>query len=234
VRTRLYVAAVIAGLALLVITVIVVANFGRHNPSPPSLRDDPNPAIPGSIIYLNDEQCIIRTAASGAGPEEEVYCLSKNDYPSEMYLADDTTILFTRYDSRGPVLFELDTATRTIRDLGVQPTTPKPVESGLVAPSGEEVFAEYDGRVVVLKNGTRTTIAEFDTGRQGGPSPVTWSPDGQWILLRYWARTRAELWIVSRDGTTQGTLTKDASGSAASWYVEGVGTYPPIPESYHR
>jgi hypothetical protein len=112
VRTRLYVAAVIAGLALLVVTVIVVANYGRHDPSPPSLRDDPNPVIPGSIIYLNEEQCIIRAAASGAG-SEEVYCLSRNDYPAEIYSVDDTTILFTRYDSRGPVLFELNTARRS-------------------------------------------------------------------------------------------------------------------------
>ncbi len=233
-RTRLYVAAVIAGLALLVVAVIVVANYGRHDPSPPSLRDDPNPVIPGSIIYLNEEQCIIRAAASGAG-SEEVYCLSRNDYPAEIYSVDDTTILFTRYDSRGPVLFELNTETRTIRDLGVQPSTPKPgAESGLVAPSGEEVFSEYDGRIVLLKDGTRTTIAEFDTREYGGPSPVTWSPDGQWILLRYWARTHPELWIISRDGATRGTLTTDASGSAASWYIDGVGTYPPIPENYQR
>ncbi|MCC7090298.1 MAG: hypothetical protein M9925_04585 [Chloroflexi bacterium] len=232
-RTRLYVAAVIAGLALLVITVIVVANYGRHDPSPPSLRDDPNLAIPGSIIFLDEKQCILRAVASGAGIEE-VYCLSRNDYPSEIYFVDDTTILFTRYDSRGPVLFELNTQTRAIRDLGAQPTSPKPVETGLVSPSGEEVFAEYDGRIVILKDGTRTTITEFDTRDYGGPSPVTWSPDGQWILLRYWARTHPELWIISRDGATQGTLTTDASGSAASWYIEGVGTYPPIPESYQR
>lgn len=232
-RTRLYVAAVIAGLALLVITVVVVANYGRHDPSPPSLRDDPNPAIPGSIIYLNEEQCIIRAAASGT-TSEEVYCLSRNDYPAEIYFVDDTTILFTRYDSRGPVLFELDTETRTIRDLGLQSPATKPIETGLVSPSGEEVFAEYDGRIVILKGGTRTTIAEFDTREYGGPSPVTWSPDGQWILLRYWARTHPELWIVSRDGTTRATLTKDASGSSASWLIPGVGTYPPIPENYQR
>jgi len=132
-RTRLYVAAVIAGLALLVITVIVVANYGRHDPSPPSLRDDPNLAIPGSIIFLDEKQCILRAVASGAGIEE-VYCLSRNDYPSEIYFVDDTTILFTRYDSRGPVLFELNTQTRAIRDLGAQPTSPKPVETGLVSP----------------------------------------------------------------------------------------------------
>ena len=232
-RTRLYVAAVLAGLALLVITVIVVASFGRHDPSPPSLRDDPNPAIPGSIIYLNEEQCIIRATASGT-TSEEVYCLSRNDYPSDIYYVDDTTILFTRYDSRGPVLFELDTETRTIRDLGSHPPATKPAETGLVSPAGEEVFAEYDGRIVILEDGTRTTITEFDTREYGGPSPVTWSPDGQWILLRYWARTHPELWIVSRDGATSGTLTKDASGSPASWFILGAGTYPPLPEDYQR
>ena len=45
-KARLYVASVLAGLALLVIMVVVVLNYGRHDPSPPSLRDHPNPAIP--------------------------------------------------------------------------------------------------------------------------------------------------------------------------------------------
>ena len=232
-RVRLYVAAVLAGLALLVITVIVVANFGRHDPSPPSLEVDPNPVIPGSIVYLNEDQCIIRASASGAG-SEEIYCLSRNDYLSDIYYVDDTRILFTRYDSRGQVLFELNTETRTIRDLGLQSPPTKPVQTGLVSPSGEEVFTEYDGRVILLKDGTRTTITEFDTREYGGPSPVTWSPDGQWILLRYWGRKSPEFWIVSRDGATSGTLTKDASGSPASWLIPGVGTYPPIPEDYQR
>jgi WD40 repeat protein len=234
VKTRLYVAAVIGGLALLVVTVVIVANFGRHDPSPPSLRDDPNPAIPGSIIYLDEDQCIVRADASGQGAEE-VYCLSRNEYVAGLYYVDATTILLAVPDSRGLILRELDTTNRAVRDLGLQVTPSKPIETGLVAPSGEEVFSDYDGSVVILKDGTRTTIAEFDTRNYGGPSPVTWSPDGQWILLRYWDRSNTtELWIISRDGATQGTLTEDASGSPASWLIEGVGTYPPLPDSYQR
>jgi hypothetical protein len=234
-RARLYVAAVLAGLAALVITILVVINYGRHDPSPPSLRDNPNPAIPGRIIYLDEDQCIIRIDASGAGPEEEVYCLSRNEYVSGLYYVDPGTILFTRADYAGLRLFELDIEARAVRDLGALPAPTKPVDTGAVSPTGEEVFGEYDGRIVLLKDGTRTTIADFDTNDYGGPTPVTWSPDGAWILLRYWGRSNEmELWIISKDGQARGTLTKHASGSPASWLIEGTGTYPPLPESYQR
>lgn len=234
-RTRLYVAAVLAGLAALVLTILIVINFGRHDPSPPSLQDNPNGAIPGRIIYLDEDQCIIRIDASGASPEEELYCLSRNEYVSGLYYIDAGRILFTRPDYPNLRLFELDVAARAVRDLGALPTPTKPVDTGAVSPSGEEVFGEYDGSIVLLKDGTRTTIADFDTRDYGGPTPVTWSPDGWWILLRYWGRSdETELWIISKDGQTRGTLTKHASGSPASWLIEGVGTYPPIPESYQR
>lgn len=233
-KSRLYVAAVLAGLAALVITVIVVLNFGRHDPSPPSLKDNPNSAIPGSIIYLDEDECINRVAASGGAPEE-LYCLSRNEFVSSLYYVDESTILFTTSNAQGFRLSELDVEARTVRDLGALPAPTKPIDLGLVSPTGEEVYGEYDGRIVLLKDGVRTTIAEFDTRNFGGPTPVTWSPDGQWILLRYWGRSSPpELWIISRDGQTRGTLTDDASGMPASWLIEGVGTYPPIPEDYQR
>lgn len=234
-KARLYVAAVLAGLAALVVTVLVVLNYGRHDPSPPSLQDNPNPAIPGHIVYLDQDQCIIRIAASGEGPEEELYCLSRNEYVSGLYYVDPGKILFTRADYPSVRLFELDIAARAVRDLGALPAPTKPVETGLVSPTGEEVFGESDGRIVLLKDGTRTTIADFDTREYGGPTPVTWSPDGLWILLRYWGRSNeTELWIISKDGQTRGTLTENASGSPVSWLIDGAGTYPPVPEGYQR
>lgn len=234
-RARIFVAAVLAGLAALVVTVLLVINYGRHDPSPPSLRDHPNPAIPGRIIYLDEDQCIIRTDASGAGPEEELYCLSTNEYIAGLYYVDPGRILFTRADYPNPRLFELDVEARAVRDLGALPPPAKPENTGTVSPSGEEVFAESDGSIVLLKDGTRTTIADFDTRDYGGPSPVTWSPDGAWILLRYWGRSNeTELWIVSKDGHVRGTLTEHASGSPVSWLIDGTGTYPPLPEGYQR
>ena len=52
-NARLYVAAVIGGLLALAITIVLVFQFGRHDPSPPSLTDNPNAAIPGKILYVN-------------------------------------------------------------------------------------------------------------------------------------------------------------------------------------
>ena len=106
-KTRLYVASVLAGLALLVIMIVVVLNYGRHDPSPPSLRDHPNPAIPGKVIYVDEDQCIRRVPASG-GDAEELYCLSRNEYVSHLFYIDDQTIGFARPDSRGEILYEVN------------------------------------------------------------------------------------------------------------------------------
>lgn len=233
-KARLYVASVIGGLALLVIMIVVVLNYGRHDPSPPSLRNHPNPAIPGKVIYVDEDQCIRRVPASG-GDAEELYCLSRNEYVSRLFYIDDQTIGFAWSDSRGEILYEVNLTTRAVRDTGLSVSTWKASDVGLVSPSGEEVFSDDSGGVYLLKDGTRTIVAEFDVRDYGGPNPVTWSPDGQWILLRYWGRSdTTELWIVSRDGAIRGTVASDAGGQAAAWYIEGAGSYPPLPETYRR
>lgn len=230
-KARLYVASVIGGLALLVITVVVVLNYGRHDPSPPSLRDHPNPAIPGTVIYLDEDRCIRRVPASG-GDAQELYCLSRNDYVSRIFYIDDQTIGIVRSDTRGEVLSVVDLTTRAVRDTGVVVSPWKGPGIDLVSPTGEEAFSDDSGGIYLLKDGIRTTIAEFDVRDYGGPYPVIWSPDGEWILLHYWGRSNnGELWIVSRDGAIRGTLATQANGVAA-WHIEGVGTFPPLPETY--
>mgnify|MGYP003379564532 CR=1 FL=1 len=68
-KTRLYVAAVLGGLALLIAVALVVFAFGRHNPSPPSLQDNPRPEIPGQILYL-DQDFMSGSAVIGVHPNE--------------------------------------------------------------------------------------------------------------------------------------------------------------------
>ena len=45
-RQRAYVAGILGGVAALLVLVVVVLQFGRYDPSPPSLQENPNPAIP--------------------------------------------------------------------------------------------------------------------------------------------------------------------------------------------
>ena len=98
---------------------------------------------------------------------------------------------------------------------------------------GESVSVDQrDGKVFRIVDGVRTEIADFDVREYGGPNVVTWSPDGQWILLQYYPPRnndgRNELWILSRDGAISGTLATDARGSPASWWIDGLGFLPAV------
>jgi hypothetical protein len=58
------------------------------------------------------------------------------------------------------------------------------------------------------------------------PEFLTWSPDGEWVLVAY--RAKDELWVIRRDGSLAGTLTGNASAdpSVVSWWIDGKGALP--------
>ena len=236
-KTRLYVAGTLAGLAALAVAVVVVFAFGRHNPSPPSLSNAPNPAIPGEILYINEDQCFVRAQASGAG-EEQLACLPQQFFPGSLYWIDDGTAAAIQFGVAGPMLHEIDLRTGQISPGGRPVSIPEkqpPFEpyGGSMAP--DETYASFDenGTLSLLKDGTRTEIASFDIPRYNQPRGILWSPDSQWILAQYYPRhgNGPELWVISRDGNTRGTLTKDVwQGEGVAWRIEGVGTQPPLPQ----
>ena len=232
-NARLYVAAVIGGLLALVVTVVLVFQFGRHDPSPPSLTDNPNSAIPGKILFVNEDQCVVVAEASGAS-SEEVYCFGRDKFFSQLYWVDDDTFAYVVPGPTSGSLVEVDIAT------GVE-TEPRPIGSQgfpeapyAEAPDGASAQAEEGGKLILVEAGVRTEIADFDVPRYNWPQPMLWSPDSQWLLVQYFPPRGgdAELWIVSRDGETRGTLTKDALGwsSNHAWWIDGVGAWPELPE----
>lgn len=52
------------------------------------------------------------------------------------------------------------------------------------------------------------------------------------MLLTYWAQRdeRRELWILSKDGQTKGTLARMTSWAplTASWWIDGAGYLPAV------
>jgi hypothetical protein len=231
-RGRLVAVAVIVALAALALIVVLVFAFGRHNPTPPSLKSHPNPAIPGEILFLDNDGCLVRAAASGAS-RQEAYCLGQPNSPMVAWI-DAQTVAVATYDGKGPAWTVIDLATKTERP-GVPLTATgfnTPSQRSLVSPQGETVVAnQQDGTISRITGGVRTEIAKFDVRKYGGPIPLTWSPDGQWILLQYYSPRGGdgqELWIISRDGSFQGTLATGAAGAIPSWRIEGVGVWPQV------
>src|SRR5688572_13896657 len=72
-KSRALLGATFAGLVGLVAVALAVFQFGRENPSPPSLTKNPNPAIPGELLYRNEDNCLVRAKASGES-SEQIYC----------------------------------------------------------------------------------------------------------------------------------------------------------------
>ncbi len=227
---RLWAAGILAGVGAALVLVVLVLKFGRYDPSPPSLEKNPNPAIPGEIIFLDGDGCIVRAPASGES-RSRVHCPGQGVYGLS-WVDRDTIAFVDTYKSGPPAWIEYDLATGEKRDTGITAEFSGPVRGG-ESPQGEQVVIEEDGDVILVAGTERTKIAQFEVPRYNQPILVTWSPDGAWLLLGYWARRDEtwELWILGKDGKTKGTLTRSGNAwgsSAASWWIDGFGYLPEV------
>jgi hypothetical protein len=217
-RTRLTVAAVFAGVAVVLVLVVVVVLAGRFDPSPPSLTRHPVPAIPGEIVYVDEDGCIIRARASGES-RERVTCVGHG--VGAVSWIDADTIGYAIYRP-GQTWTELDlrTGQETVTN-----AVPRPQPPDFTSVKGERVDFDSEGSLYRINGTERTKILDFDGPEYQRPYLVTWSPDGDWLLLRY----KDELWIISRDGSVQGTLAKTRSwGNGTSWWIDGHGALPRV------
>lgn len=230
VRDRLMVALVFLALGALAVTFVLVFAFGERNPSPKSLQDTPNPAIPGEVLYLGTNSCIMRIEASGLN-NREVVCPGRVDYLARL---DERTIVYGIFGPPGSA------SVATQRDLvtGQQLAFPGGLDkSPLPNPAAEQrsVLGDYitidpDGSVY-RSNSTepgRTRIFSCDCPNYHTPQFLTWSPDGAWLMLTYWGSggPQQELWILARDGSFAGTLAVASREGNASWFIAGKGVLP--------
>lgn len=229
-RQQLFVAGVFAGFAVLALLAVLIFQFGRHNPSPPSLQDNPNPAIPGEVLYLADNSCVVAINASGSN-RREIVCPGRVDY---LVRLDDRTIVYGVYGPPGSPATQRDLVT------GQETVYPTPVTPDKMpyygmpgdqrSVLGEFITVDPDGSVY-RSNSTepgRTLIFDCDCAEYHIPQFYTWSPDGNWVMLSYWKENDPgqELWILARDGSFAGTLVEGSHNVSASWYIEGKGVLP--------
>ena len=236
-KQRLIPALAIGGLLAIVVFGVLVFQFGRRHPSPPSLEENPHPEIPGEILYRDRDDCIVRAAASGA-KREQVYCGGPSlatGRPGGVTWIDADTIAFLvfSYSDKGQSsrLIEVDLDTKVERDTGRIVNFAN--EFGVQEPvsvQGERARIDDDGNLVISKGGEQKEVASFDV-RQYEVRPILWSPDGDWLMLYYTPPRdykNSELWIIKRDGSVKGTLAKGVRQPQASWRIEGVGIVPKL------
>lgn len=216
-KTRLTVAGIIAGVVAVLVLVVIVVIAGRFDPSPPSLQNNPVPAIPGSILFVDEAGCIIRARASGEA-RERVTCDA--DGLAAISWVDADTIGYA-VGRPGQTWIELDLQTGDERSSDLFPRQQPP---NFVSVRGERIDIAGDGSVYRVDGRDRTRIFDFDGPEHRQPHLITWSPDGDWILLGY----EEELWIISRDGNVQGTLASTRQWPHVSWWIDGYGSLPNI------
>lgn len=224
-RDRWFAAAVIGGLLAVIASAVIALSWGRKNVSPPDLTEAPNLAIPGQVLYLDVDNCLILADASGAA-RRQVACTGF--IPSGVYLPDAASIAYLepRYPSSRLVILNAADGSKLEERTVTQPAFPGVPP----APDGTEAYVRSDGRIQLLRDGKEVAVLTFEDV-EWGPRPLGWSPDSQWLVLAYDhpRKSSTELWVVSRDGTVRGTIAKDASGGSVAWRIEGVGTWPTVP-----
>ena len=227
---RAFAAAVLAGVAALAAAAVVVLAYGSV-PQPPSLREAPNPAIPGRILYTRTDGCAVSFEPS-TGTESVVYCLPSGFGTAVVWL-DGSTVAIAQPDASGFVWYvlRLDAADEGLVRTDVTVSTFSLPAPNQTLPTGEIVTVDRDGQVRLVDPRSGATVQVVFDG-PGHPTVAGWSPDGRWILLLVWreGKGRQELWVVSRDGTDLAAVATDVVGGAASWWQEGVGVVPDLAE----
>ena len=242
-RTRLYIAGVFAGFALLAVILVIAFAFGRHDPSPPALSAHPNGAIPGEILYIDKDGCFVVAQASGAGQERLSCGARMTPMGPQLWWTGEDTVQWAQPSAPGPQkVVEVNIRTGAQQDTGKTvppqegPLFPVPGVFGLngclQSPDGTFGCIDDDGKLALVNNGVVSRVASFDLPRYSRPQMRAWSPDSQWVLLEYFPphEKNPELWIVSRDGNVRGTLTKAVSSMLVAWRIDGVGAWPPAPD----
>jgi hypothetical protein len=174
-------------LALVVGGVVAILAFGRISlPAFPSLREQPDLSIAGTIAYLRygEERgtCVLTVPASGAAPPKRLYCAPELAGPVSW---QDGLVRIDEHRAPGSILVRVDPETGAVRDR--RPSTGAPGPAGARAWSPEGVLAAEgrDGRACLYVDGERRRrIACVDGQRDYTWWSAQWSPDRRWAVVQ--------------------------------------------------
>jgi hypothetical protein len=234
------IAAIVAAAVVVIAAIVIILTVGLVPlPDLPSLADDPDPAIPGTIAYVHGtwEDACIAIVPAGGGESSDVWC--DRQPPEVVAFTPDGLLLVSGWfdppiDARGPAILVID------------PQTGEQVD---------EVIAEHrvpdrwtadrtrreDG-TVLRPDAPERGVAELRVGAPGeqpqtilrleGPRDyefieTQWSPDGAWILA---VDSRGRLLIVGADGTPAARLLTETDGdqwlaTRVAWWIPDNAIY---------
>lgn len=239
-RLPFLVAGVVVAAALIVIGIVLVGHWvsGRPEPNFPSLAQNPDSSLQGTVAYFAPKsRCVTVVAASGS-PSKPVLCLSppdmskaaqlgtKEDSPQLVWLPDGRLqVTMFRVNPKNGTTFPGWQKTVNVRTGQTQdtpatevPSTPNLTTRPTVSPSGERITTSSDprsGRIKIMLSdatGTRTLLSAQGPGEYTyGLNSAFWAPNWKWIA----ADDGRILIVTPEQPSTTRLLTDETKGGGA-------------------
>ena len=180
--------------------------YNRPNPVFPSLADNPDPSLQGTVAYYDISTSCVRMVAAAGQPSRDVLCLSEDETfnpnqdtfgPLLAWLTDgrlQVTMLW--WGERQPEsaaspgwqqIVDVTTgAVEEVPEAEVPDTLPGTTEPA-PGPNGERIEVTSGGGHVEIvltdATGSRTLLSTVGNTEYTIKVPPTWSPDGRWIVV---------------------------------------------------
>ncbi|MGZ4604048.1 MAG: hypothetical protein ACXV0U_10690 [Kineosporiaceae bacterium] len=207
-RVLVGVLVVVVAVAVVTVVAVVLGHGTRAVPVFPSLAENPDPTLHGTVAYLGDGNCI-RIIAAGGGPSKQVLCLpaqdpstakalGKEQGPQLVWRSDGRleVTMFRMTDPPGPNFRAgwqkiVDVRTGQVEDVPAAevPSTADRTTQPSTSPSGQRINWTSDAQngrieVVLHENGqSRTLLSAQGPGEYTyGLMAAFWSPDWKWVV----------------------------------------------------
>ncbi|MDH3262115.1 MAG: hypothetical protein OEM81_10920 [Acidimicrobiia bacterium] len=232
---RRAIVSIVAAVSVLVVVTAIILIFGVIPlPDFPSLTEQSDPSIPGTIAYVVHDRasCIYTVPASGGQPAE-VWCGQYADVPG---WTSDGLLVVTDYFAE-PVYVLIDPATGSEVDrvrIGTGSDggpEPYPYDLRRQRPDGAVVFTDWKGdgastvRVRFADGTERAILTVENAPRDYNFSDAQWSPDGSRLLI---SDSAGRLIVAKAEGEANPrVVVRDQETWAynAAWYIPGNDTY---------
>ena len=240
--TRKALISAVASVVVVGLVVGLVLLFAlRPAPGYPSLSDQPDPSITGTIAFARwerDGMCISTLPAGGGGEEFEVIC-DQNIGFGEFTTGwtPDGLLIVEEFRPSGELFRLVDPATGdTVERVPFEMTsvTREPLPIDRFSATFDGLTVEVDGTrgdphlIIFGKDKTERIVLSEEGPGDYWYDWATWSPDGNWILLN---DSEDRLIIVSPTGDPNPRILTDDIDTwmGASWFIEGIeeGTWDP-------
>jgi hypothetical protein len=219
--------AIVLSVVVVAAALTVVLVFGVIPlPDYPSLVENPDPSIPGTIAFVSEEEpaCLGVVAASG-GPVRELRCGSVE--VGMLAWTSDGLIVTLDFTAASPRFLLVDPVSGGVVDTvpaGVGDPGSLVIETETTRADGAEVFTDDTKGTATVKVRVPNQETQVVLAAEGPHDyrfdVATWSPDGRWVLV---VDSEGRLLIVGATGepTARVLVTGASRWMTAAWYIPG-------------